>query len=1688
MPLRVDMEALRREHARRLASAEPETGLFSRRDVLNTAGLATAGFVAAGLALPAVRSLAMARKGLRVQRQGEAAVFLLDGREVWRIDPSLFDGSPVVHLLPAAKGQGAAGAELRGARYPGTSLALRFRAVVVAGKDGYRLSLQFVRCGAGRVSWKADAPFEAWLAGGAPVVATVSARQAQSFWGPSIVQGVAVHEAGSSPRQILFDRALALTVAGACEVRGLWSTPLKSASVSVAPLRRGAPSVASTPDATRSLITVTRGDQTWVATLDHVHGDGWALRADGHNLFEAVRVEAGESGYVAAFQPAEQPSGRMTFELAPGLGGLALDRPLLVVAKGRDGDELGLVSDFAERAGWIRSGMLAVELGTAAGTAPLQMHATPACTHALACVPAVRTLIAATPDAIAVPVDYRGTGVHLSMATQGAESAPSASPAATLVPVIRPLPRPSIVPILPARATPTPVPMIHPTFLPIGPAASATPTLVPVIQPTSVPILPTAPPTATTTSHIQPIPRTTTIPVLKPTGTPNPPPHIVTVPFTAPVELVRPDDLLVLRFRAINLSLRSTTGGEVAALHRTDPNKDAYLVVYFPPQHVGERAYHRNQGDTGTGDEGHIEGQGPTRAMLAGWSRLAFKVPAGINTISYTLESLLDWSKFTLSVAPVAVQSLLPIACGVVLSPKPVTPTAGCRVLAAKVSIPSIEQPKDDEQQSETALEVPFRLILSPHEQARWAHVRASAQHGGVTELWHTRLGVPGTGTPGNPTVDERTATYRTMRAIWSPDRTDPQDPYLMSLTSDWRRQLVSLMATRRAGTDDTVPLAVNQLMLSALGAWINVHGHWDPSAYAKLNPPLSLSLSDWRHVATMGRDQYVRVVTEGILLPFGHRAALITISQRDFVPQGHGLTAFLQQRQFLIVRDPLKTFGLGDMYDGRKLPYRSVRIKTSTTPDLDPHSPDLGPDDARAFYPYVQGSPFPFHLEGLDWTGRSIEWTQALAFIDGELAGQSGMHNPMVDVIKKFNWGADTSETTPNRRCRSDLNGQKVAYADPAPGQAAIDKSMDVQSTTFPSQWQTFLVYAGSKQQYGVLSYYPYLYQASIQSEALSNLAGNGDPITVRYADPFLEGSPGVADVILQVAPGWAAPKVGFSGGQAGGLAMPTITFVGFSRTHGPVGGTATPANGAGGAPIDPSLVNKSLGMLAAGTFSPRDFLDGSSTILGSIHLVDVLDFPTNPNPPPRNLDKAPRIKTSLVYLAADGKTEATQPLQGDAYKPPIAARTTLTWRDVPLKESSDGLFLGTGGALSVDGTMRTDLATGQTTSSMIGRLTNFSLNLLPVPDMNVIEIDFASLEFTTATGQKPTFTPSISQVKFTGVLQFVEVLSSFLSTLTGGGTNKTSLSARPSGPPQPSVLMTAVRAAGGGDTAAAVPAVLDATPAELWAADSQANGPSLEITPSGITAGFALTVPNLGFGLFSLTDIRIAASVTLPFSAGPVAVDFAFSRRDNPFLLAVYGVTGGGFLHLRVAVNAAASTGGEAPTGLTVEGALEFGGSLSLDLVVASGRAYLMAGIYFLYDTSGDSKGFTIEGYVRCGGGLSILGLVSVSVEFYLGLAYESGDNSVYGECSLKLEIHILFFSTSVEVGFSRRFGGSSSTSTYIGQDVPEMLPVLDQETQRSPAIKPMPPRHLALQFPSKFTDAMNNEEWQLYAGAFA
>ena len=177
----------------------------------------------------------------------------------------------------------------------------------------------------------------------------------------------------------------------------------------------------------------------------------------------------------------------------------------------------------------------------------------------------------------------------------------------------------------------------------------------------------------------------------------------------------------------------------------------------------------------------------------------------------------------------------------------------------------------------------------------------------------------------------------------------------------------------------------------------------------------------------------------------------------------------------------------------------------------------------------------------------------------------------------------------------------------------------------------------------------------------------------------------------------------------------------------------------------------------------------------------------------------------------------------------------------------------------------------------------------------------------------------------------------------------------------------------------------------------------PRLAASERGVTATFDLPVPDVTTVGFQLTGLTFRGIVDVPFDERPVTIGLAFASREDPFNVSVLALGGGGYVDIVLD-----------RSGLRrLEIALEFGASLEIDFLVATGEVHAMGGIRVVED-----GGFSLAAYLRFGGMVEVLGLVSVSVELMVTLTYEDTRNALVGRATLVLELDLLLFSDSVEL----------------------------------------------------------------------
>jgi hypothetical protein len=792
---------------------------------------------------------------------------------------------------------------------------------------------------------------------------------------------------------------------------------------------------------------------------------------------------------------------------------------------------------------------------------------------------------------------------------------------------------------------------------------------------------------------------------------------IIKVPFdNHNYRVLIPDILLNVRFEFINFH---RYGNELRR-----HGEPAYMIVHFPPQHITECAFY----ETGEG-EPPVGTPLPIPSKISGCSRLVFTIPSSCNTIPYTLKQLLAWENYPMHV-PLQARNMTPKH-----------PELDCEYLE-KVESGGPTPPYEDQ----TSIELPYRLFLSPGESyAGWAHaipddrvqehIPVHSYHPPpspelgeswtrktefISELWHTRFATRCTKN-GNIRLLEGDAWQylRTLSAFWSSDyyegkvqpKTDPKTPPpspqtstsppvpVQTMTANYRAQIVDLT------TIDTFPKArqieAERLMLTSLGAWMNIRGHWEIG-----KEDTNYTLAEWVHRTTMGRDQYVKLVNMGYLFPFGHRAACVTISERKFQKPEPSLpqhtAAYLRQHKFIVVLEPKKTFTENDYPNtvvspggGNDMPLRTVRIKTHVTPWISNEDEDDF-EEAYPNWPYVDKKDFPFHLVAEDWKGQVIEFSAPLMWVPNDYTNQ---YKNYFDASTLYNNSANRNYIL--------LNGQNVAYANIG----------TVEDVSFPTMGIRFNVEIPQDPIANPGYFQPFVRKAEVTIPSIKHLAGSDSSCSVFLRDAkekvYTPGDKSGVFVRLETP-----VNLAFNASQSGGIATPSMKIQGISWTNGPVGGD-----------ID-KLRTFALSGSEDPAFLHQFFADAK--ILGGVPLESIISplFSGGVN--------IPKIET--VSVSGASETSLT-------FRPELTSCDFLRFNETN-KPSS----------FTISATIRTPVS-GEPSTVIHGKLENFSINLL-----DIICLPGGLLEFTSKSGEKMKVTAELGDIEFLGPLAFLNQLQKLI------------------------------------------------------------------------------------------------------------------------------------------------------------------------------------------------------------------------------------------------------------------------------------------------------------------------------------
>lgn len=1146
------------------------------------------------------------------------------------------------------------------------------------------------------------------------------------------------------------------------------------------------------------------------------------------------------------------------------------------------------------------------------------------------------------------------------------------------------------------------------------------------------------------------------------------------------IKVLRAEDLVWLDFEFHNF--RFSNRGQSSFLELENSKEPGIVVISFPTQHTLEEAWYEvTQADSGTSQEIRL----PARHIRAEKSRLVYELEAGHPGFELTMEQLMDWSKFRLRVHPRAwiklpqIITINPVSYSTesIKSPGRATrnltvsgPSHDFRLRMAEqtrnvtmrgelYNEPAINQVLASDKAASlspsfdisrlkidmsvgpvpalsTSIEAPALLYISPNQVSDFSHLtvpqfrdteeaRESGQvittqfrvldplntsKGEITELWHTVLGIK----LGNQKVSLLTLkNLKTIRALWAFDAqkdyrgcAEIDQPFQASLDASDRHKLVHTTSNYSIQGFSPIPVPVKQLMLSTLGAYIDLHAFFDVPSPADNH----LNVIEWQHLATLGRDHYVKIVREGYLFPLGHRAALVKVTERKFDRTTRA--AVNKMRMYIVVlqkevlyrrKDPAGKF--------IKFPFQAVRVETETTPDIDkpvniplggnipllripsaqtPCKQKPGRSSTYNFYVHVNGKGYPFDVTVTDMEGAEHKINMPLAFVENNVGRTRNMVESMA-----ANYNAQKQYTDIG------FAGREVAYAECL---VDGDTAFETQTFTFGAQY-----YPDPGE--SSLKFHPNMQSSRVFIKQVDEMTGTRNAAKIELEDDQNDGY-----VFARVS----EAVVDFTGGsdKAGGFMTPNMAITGLSKLQGPVGGNVE----------DMMKLD----------FVPEDFFKAlesfpAAKIFGVIDLFMLLKSKPNLKgsfTPMINQIKAAKqeiekLKDEVLLLQHEAKeTGKNLESQINQKKNEIKSQTDKllkalndqipkvpnlkTWftneafyaeyKWIPEFDKKEiTLFDGILGvqiekpseALQITTTF-TKPFNGSVPASLNGnaKFSNFGIKIV-----DALVVNFNYMNFLSGTNKKTDVKVDLNKskpIEFIGALSFVNNLQSLIPS-TGFSD----------------------------------------------------NGPFVELSAKGVKAGFNLSVPDVEVGVLMISNITLGAYVNLPFNGDELTLGFNFCRRENPFMLTVSCFGGGGYFMMVTTLKGLKS----------IEAAFEFGAAVSLNLGVASGGVSIMGGFYFKFEIVAPGvEELTLTGYIRINGNLSVLGIITVSLEFYLALTavyvektLGTGEKvkkveKMEGVASLKVKVEVLFFSKTVTVTVRRQFAGADADPTFAEMIPPE------------------------------------------------
>jgi hypothetical protein len=726
-----------------------------------------------------------------------------------------------------------------------------------------------------------------------------------------------------------------------------------------------------------------------------------------------------------------------------------------------------------------------------------------------------------------------------------------------------------------------------------------------------------------------------------------------------------------------------------------------------------------------------------------------------------------------------------------------------------------------DPDEDVTAIEAPAGLVLSPGPSGRFTSEDQPITHSGITEVWRARLGTQ-SGATFTPASKDDPAD---VRAIFN---SMPVDHFNSPTTTEQRDNLVTAM------TNDANPATdAMRLNLTPVGAELDLSGAWDTG-----------TIQAWVQRAFTGRDIIVRITERGRLAPFGHKASIITVSERKYLLDASGeVEAKLVETSFLSIKPPgrveypntyMPNGGRGmpfvavDAIDPGQIPVGKLKVSYNDGSGLQEADIDKAWRVTRDDFGALD-----IAFTAVDRLGNEVSFAHEVIFIAEEHAFAMVFNSP---VGKVRGW-YQASQTAAIREF--DFNNQPVGYADETEeGNARTQKVTDkirftleepVNGATKPlliaADWPAF---------------FPKVEYTWIRDEAIDALSGAsgqsateavvGGPASLQafYASSWLTSGTGPANTGMRYLD-LVTPVDLSVGGATRSMVQPDLNVSTFSLAY-----------GAGEPP--------------AATWNPATAMNTDAKILGVFRIVDLVGtvdaFGTTPDGGTEKEPKPGVPKFEVELIPGDPPLSL-----------PVGTLFRFTWTPPlrSIKVGGDYLFVV---AEDLDDADLPRLVKAPTEAEVVVEHSVFFDGSEATDDLDILVRRFAV--------QLPPVEPVIALIF-----------------------EKLRYHKPPDGDDDMDLDLAGVRLVGQLNWMDPLQEFLEALGVEA----------GVEIRNSTVFAWVEIPVPTISFGVITILGFDVRLDLVLPLEGeNPPLTTLSIGTRDNPIGIVVLCIPGGAFFALTV------------------------------------------------------------------------------------------------------------------------------------------------------------------------------------------